>query len=183
MGLGGKVTSSIGSFSSSSLSSIVSPFKNENRRCIVEITTLLSEGIEDERRRLTVKIVLKASPFSVRRKVPNSPSACFQDYFGLQETTLYALVYKKASGRQQDKQYMFYPHRWQEPSTPDFARHGNSFQVLSLPHIGNHAALSFQCRESGKCIFNSQPLYQFMWCRDIHDLPETRILFTKITAI
>src|SRR5699024_10138573 len=22
----------------------------------------------------------------------------------------------------------------------------------------------FQCRESGKCIFNSQPLYQFMWC-------------------
>ena len=48
---------------------------------MVDITTLLSAGMEAERRRLTVNIVLKASPFSVNRNVPNSPSACFPRLF------------------------------------------------------------------------------------------------------
>ena len=97
MGLGGNTTSSVGSLSSSlSLSSITSPFRKEKRRCIVEITTLLSDGIEEERRRFTVNIVLNASPFSVSRKVPNSPSACFPRLFlSTRNNTLLIGVYER----------------------------------------------------------------------------------------
>ena len=70
-----------------------------------------------------------------------------QDYFCRQETTPYALVYKKAFGKQQDKPYKFYRHQWQEPSMPVFDQHGNSFQVLLLLHIDNHEAHSFSMLE------------------------------------
>lgn len=60
---------------------MASPFRKEKRRCIVEIITLLSEGIDAERSRFTVNMVLNASPFSVNRKVPNSPSACLPRLF------------------------------------------------------------------------------------------------------
>ena len=48
---------------------------------MVEITTLLSDGMDAERSLFTVNMALNASPFSVSRKVPNPSSACLPKLF------------------------------------------------------------------------------------------------------
>ena len=69
---------------------------------MVQMTTLLSDGIFAERSLLTVNIVLNGSPFSVKRNIPNSPSACLPRLFlstkkrtrfiGVYESILYAAI-------------------------------------------------------------------------------------------
>ena len=82
LGCSGNIIS-LSSISSSSLllSVILSSFNNEKSRCIVDITTLLSVGTLEDFKRLTVKIVLNGSPFSIKRNVPNSVSACLPKLF------------------------------------------------------------------------------------------------------
>ena len=73
-----------------------SPLSNENKRWIVDIITLLSAGKFLDFKRFTPKIVLNGSLVSVKRNIPNSPSACLPKLLrSTRKSTLRIGVYER----------------------------------------------------------------------------------------